>query len=190
VLPFYLQLVLGLTTLQIGLVMLPGGLIMGLLGPVVGRLYDRFGAPVLLVPGSTLISTAFWLFSSVGVNTPFWVVLIAHMVMSIGLAFVFTPLFTAGLGSVRPKLYSHGSATLGTIQQVAGAAGTAIFVSVLASRESSLLNAGASEVAATTGGVQMAFLFGAMISLVGIVLAFFIRTPALDPDAPPLRVGH
>jgi MFS family permease len=39
-----------------GLVMLPGGLIMGLLSPFVGRLYDRHGARVLVIPGTILLS--------------------------------------------------------------------------------------------------------------------------------------
>src|SRR5690606_865713 len=55
-LPIYTQNVVGLDTLQTGLLLLPGGLIMGLMGPVVGRLYDRVGPTVLAVPGSILVS--------------------------------------------------------------------------------------------------------------------------------------
>ena len=50
-LPLYMQNVLGLDALQTGLLLLPGGLLMGLLGPFVGRLYDRFGPTVLRGPG-------------------------------------------------------------------------------------------------------------------------------------------
>ena len=50
-LPLYLQNIRGLGTLQTGLLLLPGGLLMGLLGPIVGRLFDRFGPRVLTVPG-------------------------------------------------------------------------------------------------------------------------------------------
>ena len=54
---------------------------------------------------------------------PGLVVLGFHVLLSVGLAFVFTPLFTAGLGAVEPRLYSYGSAIFGTTQQLAGAAG-------------------------------------------------------------------
>ena len=59
-LPIYLQQVLGLTPLQTGLLLLPGGLLMGLLGPVVGRLYDRFGPRALLLPGPVATGLALW----------------------------------------------------------------------------------------------------------------------------------
>lgn len=42
-LPLYLQEVRGLKSLETGLALLPGGLAMGLLGPVIGRLFDRVG---------------------------------------------------------------------------------------------------------------------------------------------------
>ena len=54
-LPLYLQNVLGLSTLQTGLLLLPGGLLMGFLGPRVGRLYDRLGPTPLLVPGMVIV---------------------------------------------------------------------------------------------------------------------------------------
>ena len=54
--------------------------------------------------------------------------------LSVGLALLFTPLFTAGLGSLPPQLYSHGSAIVGTVQQVAGAAGTALFVALMSAQ--------------------------------------------------------
>ena len=59
-LPIYMQTVMGLDTQTAGLVLLPGGLVMGLLGPFVGRLYDRFGARPLLVPGMVVTSLALW----------------------------------------------------------------------------------------------------------------------------------
>ena len=111
-------------------------------------------------------------------NTSPWLVLIAHVTVSIGLALMFTPLFTAGLGAVPPRLYSHGSAILGTVQQVAGAAGTALLVAILSARTAGLVAAGASLDAATAGGVRAAFVAGAVISLLAVVGAFFIRKPA------------
>lgn len=178
VLPLYLQHVLHLDTLATGLLLLPGGLVMGLAAPFVGRLYDRFGPGVLVVPGAILVSLVLWALTLVTEHTSPGLVLAAHVVFSLGLALMFTPLFTAGLGAVPPHLYSHGSAIVGTVQQVAGAAGTALLIAVMSLQTASLTAGGASLDAATAGGIRTAFLAGAIISLFAVVAAFFLRKPA------------
>ncbi|WP_240665783.1 MDR family MFS transporter [Agromyces sp. LHK192] len=188
VLPFYLQRVLLLDPLATGLLLLPGGLVMGLLGPTVGRLFDRFGPTPLLVPASIVLSGVLWWLTTVGETTSVWFVLAAHVVMSIALAFMFTPLFTSALGSVEPRFYSHGSAILGTLQQVAGAVGTALFISVLAVREAAASTAGAGEIAAQAAGIRGAFLVGAILSIGAIVGALFVRKPADMAEGAP--IGH
>nr|WP_232664446.1 MDR family MFS transporter [Pseudonocardia sp. TRM90224] len=183
-LPIYLQQVLLLNPLSVGLLLLPGGLLMGLLGPVVGRLYDRFGARALLLPGTVAVSLALWSTTLFTSTTPVWAVIAFHLTLSLGLAFVFTPLFTAGLGAVEPKFYSYGSAIFGTLQQLAGAAGVALLVSVYSLQAAQLKTDGVeSAVAQTAGGVHLAFLVAAFISLVAIVGAFFITTPVQSDDA-------
>ncbi|GAA3336865.1 DHA2 family efflux MFS transporter permease subunit [Curtobacterium pusillum] len=185
-LPIYLERVLGLDVLRVGLLLLPGGLVMGLLSPVVGRIYDRRGPRVLLVPGSIIVSAVLWALSTVGVHTSVWFVLGAHVVLSIGLALTFTPLFTAALGGLPPKLYSHGSAVLGTAQQLAGAAGTALFVTLLTIGASGAAAGGGASglAAATASGVKTAFLVGAVISLFGIATSAMVRRPAVPEGAP------
>ncbi|MGD3261554.1 hypothetical protein QT366_22870, partial [Xanthomonas citri pv. citri] len=135
-------------------------------------IYDRRGPRVLLVPGSIIVSAVLWALSTVGTGTSVWFVLGAHVVLSIGLALTFTPLFTSALGGLPPKLYSHGSAVLGTAQQLAGAAGTALFVTLLTIGAAGAASTGAADVAAATAtGVRTAFLVGAGLSLAGIVTA-------------------
>ena len=177
-LPIYTQNVLGLDTLQTGLLLLPGGLLMGLLAPSVGRLYDRIGPTKLLVPGTILVSIVLWALTRVDQNTSVWAILTGHIIISIGLALVFTPLFTAALGSVRMEMYSHGSAILGSVQQVAGAAGIALFVALMTIRTTALSAEGVEPVSALAGGIQLAFLIGAVISLFAVLAAFFVRKPA------------
>ena len=177
-LPIYLQQVLHLEAINTGLLLLPGGLLMGVLAPFVGRIYDRVGPAPLLIPGSIIVSAALWALTIVSETTSQFYVLGAHIVLSLGLALVFTPLFTSALGAVQPKLYSHGSAFLGTVQQVAGAAGTAVFITIMASQSASLLGAGVAPDVAAAGGVRTAFLVGAIISLFAIIGAFFIRKSA------------
>jgi len=181
-LPIYLQNVLGLSTLQTGLLLLPGGLIMGLCAPTVGRLFDKYGPTPLIIPGAIMLCAVMWGLTFVQPETPVWVLLIAHIILSIGLALMFTPLFTVSLGSLPPRLYSHGSAMIGATQQVAGAAGTALFVAIMTLRAAGLSAGGASVLQATTGGIKAAFFCGAIISLGAIATALFIRKPEGKPE--------
>ncbi len=183
-LPIYLQNVLHFAPLSTGLLLLPGGLLMGLLGPVVGRLYDRLGARALLVPGAVVTSLALWSATLFTTTSSAWLVLVFHLLLSVGLAFVFTPLFTAGLGAVPPQLYSYGSAIFGSTQQLAGAAGVALLVSVLTIRSTALQDAGSATVAATAGGIHTAFLVAAIMSVAGVGIAALVRTPATADSAP------
>ena len=182
-LPLYLQELRGLSPLQTGLLVAPGGLAMGVLGPRVGRAFDRFGARPLVVPGSVGVVVGLGVLSQVSATTPYAVVLAAHVVLMVSLAALFTPVFTLSLGALPAHLYSHGSSLLGTTQQVSAAIGTAVSVTVLASRSNALLEGGASPSAAFVGGVQWAFGVAALIA-VGVV-ALVLTLPARAEDATP-----
>lgn len=183
-LPLLLQQVLHAEPLFVGLLLLPGALLMGLLGPVVGRLYDRVGPRWLMLPGSLAVVGAFVLFAQVTVAMPWWQLLVAHLCLSLGLAFMFTPLFTVSLGSLPPHLYGHGSAMVGTVQQVAGAAGTALFITVMSSVAAGQPAGTSPEVALAAGG-RAAFLTVGALWLIGIVAMVFLRKPVetVDPHA-------
>ncbi|WP_010141517.1 MDR family MFS transporter [Oceanicola sp. S124] len=179
-LPLFVQNVLGYSTLHAGLLMLPGGLLMGISSPIVGRLFDRVGARKLVIPGGVIVSAGLWAMTLLTPGSTMFLVLAAHMLLSIGLAMLFTPLFTSSLGSLPKHLYSHGSAVIGTVQQVSGAAGIAIFVSVMSLRIGRETAAGAEMIPAMAAGLHQAFTLAASISLLLIVAGFFVRRP---PDA-------
>lgn len=182
-LPLYLQDALGLESLATGLLLVPGGLTMGLLGPLVGRLFDAWGPRPLIVPGCTAVAIALFLMSRLDENSSSGTVLAWHVLLSVGLAFTFTPLFTSALGSLKPHLYSHGSATIGTVQQLAGAAGTAMFVVLMVSRQVALEEQGVPEATALATGVTGAFLAGAVLAALAVPIGALIRKPAESVDA-------
>lgn len=179
-LPQYLQNVAGLTALESGLILLPGSVLMGLLGPVMGRVYDAKGTRPLLIPGTILVSAALFFYSTVGEHTVWWMLIIVQAAMSVGLAMSFTPLFSSSLGSLHRSLYSHGSAVLNTLQQVGGAAGVAL----LTVTYSAILHAGEDEglsrAVAGAPGARTAFLIAAIISLAAVALSPLVRKPADD----------
>ena len=180
ILPIYLQNVLGISTLQTGLLLLPGGLLMGLLGPSVGRTYDRIGPAKLVIPGVMIVTAVLWAMTLLGTHSRVELILAGHVAMSVGFALLFTPLFTVSLSSVRPELYSHGSAVLGSLQQVAGAAGVALFVALMTAQTARLTAAGATSVEALAGGARAAFLCGAICALLAVGCSFLVRKPAVS----------
>jgi MFS transporter, DHA2 family, lincomycin resistance protein len=188
-LPIYLQTVRGIGSLATGLMLLPGGLLMGLAGPTVGKIVDRYGPRVVTIPGAALLTFTLWQFSNANASTPIWMLVGVHMLLMLGLSCLFTPSFTAGLNPLPPYLYSHGSAALGTLQQVAGAAGAALLVAIMASRTTTLTEAGLPELAALNGGIQTAFGVAAVISIAALVCAFFIRNTRPPMDEQPMAHG-
>ena len=185
-LPIYTQSVLHLTPTTTGLLLLPGGVLSGVLAPLVGSLYDRHGPTTILVAGSVVVVLALASLATLDQHSAPWRVLAGHSALSVGLAFVFTPLLTAGLAALRPGLYPHGSAIMGTVQQVAAAMGIAIYVSILSATQVGL---GGDGVGATAAGVHRAFVIGALASLLIIPAAAMIRRPpATIGVAHPVRI--
>lgn len=188
VLPLYLQDVLDLSTLTTGLILLPGGLVMGAMAPFVGRAYDRFGPRPLVLPASGVVIVALFLLAQLDTGSSEIAVIAAHVVLMAGLALMFTPLLTTALGAVPPQRYSHGSAIVSTAQQVAGAAGAAIFITVMTRRATSAGEDGANQVDALADGVQAAMYVGVGLAVVGGIVAFFLRRPKA-PAPPPAGAG-
>lgn len=185
-LPLYLQQLRGLDTLGTGLLLLPGGLAMGLLAPTVGKWFDRVGPLPLTLTGTSLITAVLVGLAFITADTSVWLVMGLHIVLSLGLALLFTPTFTSGLNPLPPRLYSHGSAILSTLQQVAGAAGTALLVAVMAgTARGSAATLPPAE--AAVAGFRAAFLVAAVAGAAAIVLAAFLRNRTPEPahgDAP------
>ncbi|MCA2227872.1 MDR family MFS transporter [Nonomuraea aurantiaca] len=177
-LPLYLQNIRHLTPLETGLLVMPGGLAMGLLGPIVGRLFDKYGGRVLIVPGAIGITLALTGFTQITMTMPFWQLLGLHALLMVGLAATFTPVFTIGLGAVPPPLYSHASSILSTLQQVSAAIGTALVITVMSARADALRAEGVTAALASLDGMRLAFIIGAVLSVAVIITALLLPARA------------
>lgn len=180
-LPIYLQNVLGVSTLQTGLMLLPGGVVVGALAPFIGRAFDRVGPRPLVIPGAVVVTMALGIMTLFDETTTPTLVVVAHVTLNIGLGLLMTPLMTSALGSLDPGLYSHGSALVNTLQQLAGAAGTALFITVMTTATAAATEAGIDAVAAQAQGFHSALLWGAGLAVVAVVASLFVRRPARTP---------
>ena len=178
VLPIYLQTALGVTALVTGLLVMPGGLASGILAPFIGRLYDRVGPRPLVIPGALLLFGAVWAMTRLDINSTTTEVIIMHMVFSLGLALMMTPLMTTALGSLPKHLYGHGSAILNTLQQLAGAAGTAILIAALSFGTQAAMSGGADLAQATADGAHSAFIVAGVMAALVLVASPFVTQVA------------
>ena len=154
--------------------MLPGGLLMGLLAPSVGKLFDKVGARPLLIPGGLLLSAVLFGYTR-WMKTPRCCSLWACTCSCpLRLALIFTPAFTAGLNPLPHSLHSHGSAVLSTLQQLGGAAGTALLIGVMTAGTVSAAGAGKDAIAAQASGFSNGFMVAAFVSLGIVVIAAFM----------------
>ncbi|WP_249598126.1 MDR family MFS transporter [Peribacillus frigoritolerans] len=183
ILPMYLQNQngLGLSTLVAGLMLLPGSALNGILSPRMGSWYDKYGPKWLVIPGIVIMAVMLWLFSSISTASTLTLIVVLHIGLMIGSAMVLMPAQTNGLNQLPPELYPHGTAVMSTVQQVAGAIGTAVSISILTSGMKHYLQGSAAPTQPTdlakamTFGSHNVFMFTMIIALVGLVAAFFIR---------------
>jgi DHA2 family lincomycin resistance protein-like MFS transporter len=182
-LPLYLQNLRGLSALETGLLVMPGGFAMGLLGPTVGRVFDKFGSRILVIPGSVGIIVALAGFTQLTMTMPYWQILGLHVLLMLSLAALFTPVFTLGLGAVPPQLYSHGSSILSTTQQVSAAFGTALVITLMSQRTETRIAEGAGTAVAALDGMQLAFLISSILSVVVLITALLLPSrPVPEPQ--------
>ncbi|WP_258138390.1 MULTISPECIES: MDR family MFS transporter [unclassified Arthrobacter] len=173
--PIILESGKGISSLAIGMMLLPGGLAQAIVSPIFGRIYDRHGPRPVLIPGAIMLALGQWMYVSVTTETELWMFMLSHSVFSIGLALLMTGLMSSAMASVNPRLYGHGSAIFNTGQQLGGAIGTTIFITVLTALSNAKLQEGAELAEALFAGAHAAFIVGALLGTAGVVLSLFVK---------------
>lgn len=178
ILPILLQNGSGLSTMTIGMMLLPGGLVQIAIGPIFGRVFDRHGPRPVLIPGALMLALGQWLFTSIGPDTALGLIVAFHTIFCIGLAMLMTGLLSSALSDVPFTLYGHGSAIFNTGQQLGGAIGTTIFVTVMSTVAVAETGAGSELVDGLFGGAHIAFVIGGILATIGAICAPFVTVPA------------
>jgi EmrB/QacA subfamily drug resistance transporter len=193
-LPLYLQNARGYTPLESGLLMLPGALLMGLMMPITGKLFDRFGAKWLSIIGMAITIVTTLGFVNLTDSTSYTYLILMSTGRRFGMAMFLMPITTAGLNQLPARLNAHGTAISNTIKQVAGAIGTALLVTVMSTRtKSHALDLATSGTftdqkllikEASIQGINDSYLVIIGIGVVGLLLSFFIRKVTAQEEQP------
>ncbi|WP_373895420.1 MDR family MFS transporter [Virgibacillus sp. CBA3643] len=184
VLPLFMQNMLGFTAMQSGMALMPGAILTGLMNPVTGRLFDKFGARWLSIIGLSILTITTFMFTNLSVETTFAYIATMNAVRMLGVAMVMMPVTTAGLNQLPEDLIPHGTAMNNTMRQVAGAVGTALLVTVMTT--GAIPDEG---VSGMIHGVNVSFIVAGITAIIGLVLSFFIKNtrPSVDESTTPIK---
>lgn len=131
VLPLYIQNIRGESAFHSGLMLLPGALVMGLMMPITGAIFDKRGARKLAITGMFILTSATLPFAFLTSKTSVIVIVVLYAIRMFGISMVMMPVTTSGMNALPAHLISHGTAVNNTFRQVASSIGTAILISVL-----------------------------------------------------------
>jgi EmrB/QacA subfamily drug resistance transporter len=179
----YMQLVLGYDPLEVGLAFLPGTIVMGacslyLSGPVA----MRFGPKPVVVACLAFMGAAMLLFARTPVEGTFVVDLLPIMILfGLGAGLAFPVLMQLAMSGATPSDAGLASGLVNTSPQVGGAVGLAVLATLSTDRTDALLRDGESLLEALNGGYHLAYLVGAALVVVAIVVALTVLKPVPPP---------
>ncbi|SER36195.1 MFS transporter, DHA2 family, multidrug resistance protein [Gracilibacillus ureilyticus] len=189
ILPLYMQNTRDFSPLDSGLMLLPGAIVMGIMSPITGMLFDKFGAKWLAASGLTIVTATTFLFTNLSLDTAFSYLVIIYAIRMFGLSLVMMPVMTAGLNQLPVEWHPHGTAMANTMQQVSASIGTAILISLMTTTvanyqpdqtqlEGLTEQEAMAQVAgnAAISGYTTVFWLATILSIVGLVLSFFLKT--------------
>ncbi|UUZ80423.1 MFS transporter [Paenibacillus sp. P26] len=122
-LPLYIQTARGFTPLESGLLLLPGAIVMGIMSPITGRIFDKIGARSLALIGSVILVGMTFLFSNMTASTPYFYMMVIYAIRMFGISLMMMPVMTAGLNQLPDHLIPHGTAISNTLTQMAASVG-------------------------------------------------------------------
>lgn len=132
IIPLYIQSVLGNSATVSGVAMLPGAVLGAIMSFFAGRLFDRYGVRRMVIPGGIVMLLGAAGMSLLGIDTNIAIVAVAYTVLVVGLQAIMTPLNTWGVNSLDNSVIQHAQGVSNTLNQIAGAFGTALLVSLSA----------------------------------------------------------
>lgn len=190
-LPIYLQNMRHYSALEAGMLMLPGALLMGLMMPISGRLFDRFGAKWLSIIGIVITIVTTIGFTSLTDSTSYTYLMLLSTGRRFGMALFMMPITTAGLNQLPASLHPHGTAISNTVKQVSGAIGTALLITILTKQAQvhavKLAAEGITDQAqlllkASIAGMNDAYFTVIIFGLIGLLMSFFIKKTSQVED--------
>ncbi len=130
-LPIYLQILRGQSAFQAGLLLLPQALASMVSVVVGGRLVDRFGVRVVVIPGLLILAVASWQLSFITADSPYWWLQIMIILRGLALGLVGQPLILSALSEIRPQKLTQASSLSTVVRAVSSSLGVAVLATLV-----------------------------------------------------------
>jgi EmrB/QacA subfamily drug resistance transporter len=184
----YMQRILGYDALEVGLAYLPTTLVMGTMSfRFSAQLNMRYGPKATLIPSMVAIGAGLLLFARTPVDATYVVDLLPPTVLiGLGAGLAFPSLMTLAMSGATPQDSGLASGLVNTSVQVGGAIGLAVLATLASERSDSALAQGESAASALNSGYHLAYLVGAALIGVALVVALsvFRTEAATETEAP------
>jgi EmrB/QacA subfamily drug resistance transporter len=182
----YMQQVLGYDPLAVGLAFLPVTAVMGVLSLRYAEpLITRFGPRAVLIPGLVSVAAGLLLFTQTSTDADYARDILPVMtLLGLGAGLAAPSLMTLAMSGATPSDSGLASGLVNTTVQVGGAVGLAVLATLASERTDGLRAAGEPTASALNAGFHVAYLVGAALVLVAIVIAVTVlRSDQGEPDA-------
>ncbi|NMC46430.1 MAG: multidrug efflux MFS transporter [Chloroflexi bacterium] len=167
--PIYIQTLRGFSATVSGLVTMPGSLILAVINPFAGRIYDRFGIQKLVVCGSGILLLSSVSISFLRVDTSLIYISLMYILRLIAIGLLMMPITTWGLSTIKTNSIAHGTALITSLRTIAGSIGSAVFVSIMIVASQHFT--GESSVLRDIHGMNIAFMILSILALVEFILS-------------------
>lgn len=134
VLPLFLQSLRGYTAMESGLTLFPSAMASGLMMPISGAVFDKYGAKIVTVPGLLIVAIASYQMSLFNMNTSREVIMLVATLRGVGLGLSMMPVNTAAMNSVPRNLFAKASALSTTFRSIAQALAVTFMTSIISNR--------------------------------------------------------
>ena len=176
--PLYLKSVLGYTSIMAGLLMLPANVLNIIMAPIVGSNFDKVGARIFTRIGFAFITVGAIVFIFIlSATTPVWQVIAALSILFVGVSMTIMPAQTNALNQLPRHLYADGSAAMNTLTQVAGAAGTALAITLFTVGQNKYIEefGPANPPEFLAHGIHYAFYAVIVTGVIGLIGSIFVK---------------
>jgi EmrB/QacA subfamily drug resistance transporter len=131
VLPLFLQNIRGYSAMQTGLILFPSAVASGIMMPVSGSLFDRYGAKRITVPGLIILAVASYQLSFINMDTSQEAVTWISCIRGLGIGLAMMPISTVGMNAVPFHLVGKASALSNTVRQVMASLSVTIMTTLI-----------------------------------------------------------